>query len=102
MALCPKCKTHTAVRSHRIGILDRLTHMAGFSPYRCRECSLRFLHFRFSASPEMPAAERSTVREIRKTRRQLQFASIKQQIYIYTVAGLIFLAFLYFLAKERG
>lgn len=102
MALCPKCKTHSAERSHRKSVLDRLAYMAGFSPYRCLQCRRRFLHFRFSAPPEIPAAERGTAREIRKTRRQLQFARIKQQIYLYAIAGLIFLGFLYFLAKERG
>jgi hypothetical protein len=102
MALCPKCKTESADRSHRRSLFDRLAHAAGFSPYRCKECNLRFLRFRFSPPPEIPAAERGTVREIRSTRRQLQFARIKQQIYLYTLAGLIFLTFLYFIARERG
>ena len=102
MALCPKCKTHTADRSHRNGIMERLLHMVGYSPYRCHSCNLRFQHFRFSAPPEIPASERGTAREIRKTRRELQYARIKQQIYLYTVAGLIFLVFLYFITKERG
>jgi len=102
MALCPKCKTETAKRVHREGILDRLAHMAGFSPYQCGECELRFKVFRFSPEPEIPKADRGTAREIKKTRRQLQLARIKQEIYLYTFAGLVFLAFLYFLSKERG
>ena len=102
MALCPKCKHNTADRSHRKGVMERLAHLVGYSPYRCHECNLRFLSFRFSAAPEIPASERGTAREIRKTRRELQYARIKQQVYLYTVAGLIFLAFLYFITKERG
>lgn len=102
MALCPKCKTDSAKRVHREGVLDRLAHLSGFSPYQCGPCNLRFKIFRYSPPPEIPAADRGTAREIKKTRRQLKLARIKQEIYLYSVAGLIFVAFLYFIAKERG
>ena len=86
----------------RQGFLDHLCHMAGFSPYQCNTCQVRFKKLRYSPPTEIPASDRGTAREIKKTRRQLRLARIKQEIYLYTLAGLIFLAFLYFIAKERG
>jgi hypothetical protein len=101
MQLCMKCKAKTAIRVHRNGAFDRIAHFLGFSPYECPDCNRRFRRFRFAPLPPIPLKDRGVAKEIRKTRRQLQFSRLKKEISIYSLAGLVLAMFLYMISKER-
>jgi hypothetical protein len=42
MMLCPKCNSNRVYRSHRRGIVDRLSCGLNRYPYRCHDCKHRF------------------------------------------------------------
>ena len=74
--------------------------MVGFRPYRCRECSHRFLNFRYSLpNPSMPPAQ-SAEREIAATRTSLRRKQKRLEFFLYGSALTLFVVILYFLARE--
>jgi len=97
---CPKCKTDHAHRSHRRGPLELVVSLVAIYPYRCRDCGLRFLKFRYAAPGKMPST--SSEREIRSTRHALQWKRKRREFLLYGAGMLLFLAFLYFITRERG
>lgn len=97
---CPKCKTDHAHRSHRRGLPELLASVIAIYPYQCRDCALRFHRFRYAAPRE--GAKSDTVREIRSTRNALVWKRKRREILLYGGAVLFFLAFLYFITRERG
>jgi hypothetical protein len=98
--LCPKCKTDRAHRSHRAGWRDHLAHMVGFRPYRCRECSHRFLNFRYSLPEPAVAPAQGAEREIAATRTSLRRKQKRREFFLYGSALTVFVVILYFLARE--
>ena len=74
---------------------ERLASLVGYYPYRCRQCGLRFLRFRYADSK----ARSGTEKEIRATRASLKWKYKKQEIWLYTLGFLIFLVFLYFITR---
>src|SRR5262249_28007248 len=97
--LCPKCKVGHAHRSHRRGILERLASVFQYYPYRCHGCKHRFLHRETSANTS--GEHSSTEREIRATRSAKEWQRKKRDLILYGMAVLLFLAFLYFITRER-
>lgn len=74
--------------------------MVGFRPYRCRECSHRFLNFRYSLpNPAMPPAQ-GAEREIAATRTSLRRKQKRLGFFLYGSALTVFAVILYFLARE--
>jgi hypothetical protein len=90
---CPKCKTDHAHRSHRKGVKERLASLLAYHPYRCRECGLRFLQFRY-AVPRGAGEPTSTEREIRSTRTSIKWKAKKRELWLYGAGLLLFLLFL--------
>jgi hypothetical protein len=75
--------------------------LLAWHPYRCRQCGHRFLRFR-RAGPEKTSASNSpTEREIRETRAGIQWKRQRREFLLYGLVLLLFLAFLYFLTRER-
>ena len=98
--LCPKCKSDSAHRSHRDGPRERLTSIVGYVPYRCRQCSHRFLKFRYSfPDPIAPATGRAE-KEIAATRGSLRWKQKRREILLYGSALTLFAVILYFLTRE--
>ncbi len=98
--LCPKCKTDHAHRSHRRGLLELLASLVAIYPYRCRDCGLRFLKFRYS-TPSL-TQDPSTVREILSTRRSIAWKRKRMELLLYGAGMLLFLMFLYYISREHG
>ena len=94
---CPKCHEDRAHRSHRHGLRERIASLVGYYPYRCRQCGHRFLRFRYAE----PKVKSGTEKEIRATRASLKWRHKKQEIWLYALGFLIFLAFLYYLTLPR-
>ena len=40
--ICPQCRSSDCFRSHRGGVLDLVTTLAGLRPWRCHTCDYRF------------------------------------------------------------
>lgn len=100
--LCPKCKTDSAHRSHRASLIEHAAGLFAVYPYRCRGCEHRFLRFRYSA-PELAAAGNPSVaRELKATRSALQLKRKRRELLLYGIGFLLFLAFLYFITRDRG
>ena len=107
MVLCPKCKTHRTDRSHRRGLFEHCIAVAGYYPYRCRNCQRRFLRFRCTSIKETAAAETEAVhprvqREIRATRGAMKAKRKRRELLLYGVALVLFLVFLYYVTREHG
>jgi hypothetical protein len=100
---CPKCKTDSAHRSHRRGLLENIAGIFAIYPYRCRKCDNRFLKSKFSQEklPSSPGVA-STEREIRVTRNAVKIARRRREILLYGACFAFFLAFLYYITRERG
>jgi hypothetical protein len=97
---CPKCKTGNAHRSHRAGLKERLTSIVGYVPYRCRECGLRFLSFRYLISDSVATPLSGTEKEIAATRGSLQWKQKRRELVLYASALTLFVVVLYFLTRE--
>jgi hypothetical protein len=98
--LCPKCKTDNAHRSHRAGLRERLTSIVGYVPYRCRDCSFRFLNFRYSLPDAVAPPLRGAEKEIAATQRSLRRKQKRRELVLYLSALTLFVAVLYFLTRE--
>ena len=83
---CPKCKTDHAHRSHRAGLKERLASIVGYVPYRCRECGLRFLSFRYSSPEPVATPAGGAEREIAKTRGSLRWKQKRRELVLYASA----------------
>jgi len=89
-----------AHRSHRKGLKDRAASLLGKHPYRCHECGYRFLHFDQAAAEEH-GQPTSTEREIRMTRSAARRKQRRRELWLFGVALLLFLAFLYYITRVR-
>jgi|SRR5258708_29321948 hypothetical protein len=98
--LCPKCKTDNAHRSHRAGLRERFTSIVGYVPYRCRDCSLRFLSFRHSRPDPAATPVRGAEKEIAATRSSLRWKQKRRELVLYVSALTLFVVVLYFLTRE--
>lgn len=98
--VCPKCHQDRAHRAHRKGIKEGLAALFSRFPYRCHECSHRFLVYRYAPPIEtgpLTAAER----EIVSTRLAIKRKRTRRVFLLYSSALLVFLVFLYFITRER-
>jgi len=96
---CPKCKIESAHRSHRVGVKERLISLLGFVPYRCRQCSLRFVAFRYAISqPDAPPV-RGAERDIAATRGSMRWRQRRRELLLYGSALAVFAVVLYYLTR---
>jgi DNA-directed RNA polymerase subunit RPC12/RpoP len=98
--LCPKCKSENAHRSHRAGLREHLTSIVGYFPYRCRDCSFRFLNFRYSLPEPVATPLRGAEKEIAATRGSLRWKQTRRELALYVSALTLFVIVLYFLTRE--
>lgn len=98
--LCPKCKTESAHRSHRAGLKEHLLSIAGYHPYRCRDCSHRFLWLRYSSPEPATRATRGVEREMAATQGALRWKRKRRTILFYVSALILFGIILYSLTRE--
>jgi hypothetical protein len=80
--------------------LELLASLIAIYPYRCRDCGHRYLKFRY-AEPD-PGPSNHGEREIRATRNALTWKRKRREFLLYGVGILCFLAFLYFITRDRG
>ena len=97
--LCPKCKSDSAHRSHRTGLRDLLAGIAGYQPYRCRQCKYRFPSRRFASPKPATAAVRGVEREISSTQGALRWKRKRRNLVLYGSALILFGVILYFLTR---
>jgi hypothetical protein len=97
---CPKCKADSAHRSHRVGFRERLVSLVGYVPYRCRQCSLRFLGFRYSLPEPAAPPARGAEKEIAVTRGSLRWKRRRRELLLYGSAMALFVVILYYLTRE--
>ena len=81
--------------------------MFGCYPYRCHECEHRFLQWRTTAvEPEdkrAPAGKRAgAARSARAARSHVAATQRRREMLLYGLALLVFLAFLYYITRDRG
>ena len=99
--LCPKCKTDHFHRSHRRGPLEYLASLVAKYPYRCRDCGYRALWSRYAVE-EAAAGQVPKDREVKATRGAVEWKRRRRELLLYAGGFLLFVAFLYFLTRERG
>ncbi len=99
---CPKCKAPHAHRSHRQNLVERLASIFAFYPFRCNACQHRFQRFRYAIPVMTEADEPPAARALRATRAAKQWQRKRREILLYSVAALCFVAFLYYITRERG
>jgi hypothetical protein len=99
--LCPKCQTDHFHRSHRRGLLEHLASLAARYPYRCRDCGYRALQSRY-ATEEAAAGQVPKDREVKATRGAIQWKRRRREFLLYAGGFLLFVAFLYFITRERS
>ena len=98
--LCPKCQTDHAHRSHRNGVFELAASWVAVYPYRCKDCGHRYLRFRYAEPAPGPSTDGE--REIRATRSAVVWRRKRREFLLYGAGILCFLAFLYFITRERG
>jgi hypothetical protein len=97
--VCPKCKTDSAQRSHRAGLMERLAGMVGYRPYRCQKCKHRFSS-RFGAPPDTASSVVQRVeREISSTRVGMRWKRKQRDLILFGAALIGFGVILYFLTR---
>lgn len=101
MMQCPKCKNHHTHRSHRHGWIERSASLAGYYPYNCSDCQMRFLHKR-NAPVQKSVKHQAVEREMKATREALKAKRKRRELLLYSAAMLLFLAFLYYITHEHG
>src|SRR5450432_2201622 len=97
--LCPKCNTDSAHRSHRVGLKEHLTSIAGYKPYRCRACKHRFLSQSHPATPPASPDRKGLEREISHTQGSIRWKQKKRDLLLYAAALIVFAFVLYFLTR---
>ena len=100
--LCPKCKTDHTDRSHRRGLIERGIAVMGYYPYRCRVCHLRFFSLREEPKVATAAGRTGQEREIKATRGAMNARRKRRELLLFVTAMVLFLAFLYYLTRDRG
>ena len=98
--VCPKCKADRAHRSHRRGPWENVVGLFSVHPYRCHGCEHRFLRFRYADGPRSGPAS-GAEREVRATRRSIQWRRKRREILLYGLGFLLFLAFLYYITRPH-
>lgn len=98
--VCPKCKANRAHRSHRRGLLERVSGLCALYPYRCHVCEHRFLRVRDAESP-VQAGKSAAEREVRATRNAHRWRRKRRQLLLYGTCAVLFLAFLYYITRQR-
>ena len=98
--ICPKCKADRAHRSHRRGFLEHLVGLLPFRAYRCHGCQHRFLRFRYAVEPPAPSTAPAE-REVKATRSAIEWKRKRREFLLYGFGLMLFLAFLYYLSRER-
>jgi hypothetical protein len=68
-------------------------------PYRCTGCDHRFLRFSYAEPGPAPG---TGDREIQATRRSKAWKRKRREFLLYGVGIVCFLAFLYFITRDRG
>lgn len=97
--LCNKCQTDSAHRSHRVGFREHLASLAGYYPYRCRDCGSRFRGLRDATLEPVTAAAQGVEREISSTRGGRRRKAVRRIILLYGGALILFGAILYYLTR---
>ena len=81
---------------------ERWASFFAFYPYRCGQCSHRFLRFR-RASREKPSAPPTAAEcEIKSTHAARRRKGTRREMLLYGLGLLLILAFLYFITRERN
>ena len=73
--------------------------MVGYVPYRCRQCSHRFLGFRYSLPVRVAPPVRGAEREIAATRGSLRWRQRRRELLLYGSAMVLFVVILYYLTR---
>jgi hypothetical protein len=97
--VCPNCKNDSAHRSHRAGLTEHMVSVVGYHPYRCPQCKVRFLKFRYSLPEAAPSAPRGVEREIAATQGALRRQRKRRELLLYVLALLVFGVVLYLLTR---
>jgi len=98
---CPKCHVDHFHRSHRRGLWEHVASLAARYPYRCRDCGYRTLRSRYTAEADA-AGQEPPDREVKATRGAIQWRRRRREFLIYAGGFLLFVAFLYFITRERS
>jgi hypothetical protein len=100
---CPKCKSDSAHRSHRRGLVEHIAGLFAIYPYRCRKCENRFLKSKYTQeAPPTSSVHASTEKEIRRTRNAVKILRRRRELLLYGGCFGLFLFFLYYITRERG
>jgi hypothetical protein len=98
IVLCSHCKTDTAHRSRRVGVLEFLASQVGYYPYRCSICSRRFQQLG-SSIPRRAAPVTGTEKEIAITQGASRGKQRQREMWLYGSALTLFVVLLYFLTR---
>ena len=74
--------------------------MFAFNRYRCHACEHRFLRFRYTEGA-LPVRTSAAAREVRATRSALRWRRKRREFVLYSSCFLLFLAFLYYITRQR-
>jgi hypothetical protein len=96
--ICPKCGKNRAHRSHR-ALKDWVLSWFSLKPYRCHDCQHRFYAFRGGEkSQKLRTGEE---RRIMAIRRGMRWKRSRQELILYGISSLVFLAILYYIIQQR-
>ena len=99
---CPKCKSERVHRSHRRSPWEKWASLLAIYPYRCAGCQHRFLQFRLAPPEPPPAGTPASDPSIQGSRATREWRRRRREFLLYAGALLCFLAFLYFITRERS
>jgi hypothetical protein len=99
--LCPKCKTEHAHRAHRKGLAEHVAGIVGRYPYRCTGCGHRFVGFSYNPLAATIKELTPTEKEIKVTRSAARRKRTLREMVVFSLALVLFLAFLYFITRVR-
>src|SRR4051794_40011586 len=96
--ICPKCQKTRAHRSHR-SFSDWPVSWFSMKPYRCRDCHHRF--YAYKGGEKSSKLRTPEERRIMKLRRSIRWRRSKQELILYGISSLVFLAVLYYIIQQR-
>jgi hypothetical protein len=96
---CPKCGENRAHRSHRAGVRDVVYRLFRYIPYRCRNCQKRFYAFRAGETDDRMRTREE--QKIMRLRRNIKWKRNKREIAMFSAAGLLLFALVYYLIQQR-
>jgi hypothetical protein len=96
--LCPKCGKNRAHRSHR-SVKDWALSWFSFKPYRCHDCHHRFYAWR--SGEKSRTLRTPEERRIISLRRKIRWRRSRQELILYGISSLVFLALLYYIIQQR-